>query len=142
MCVCVCGYMCACVCIWVCVHIQCVYVYVCMHVYIGICIYVYVCMMCVCVYVHTVYICICVQCVCVSVCSFKIGFIKWSTSPGLSSCGIPTATLLVLFARKASGLWDMRYLGFPFCYSWFGVLCCFNLQPFQNFPEAQSLHLL
>ena len=102
----------------------------CMHVYIGICIYVcvYVCTMCVCIYVHDMCICIwiCVLCVCVCVCSFKIGSIKWSTSPGLSSCGIPTATLMASLCQEC-----LRALGSEAPWFSFSLLLVWGFVLFQ-----------
>ena len=124
MCVCVCRYLWSCVCKWVCVYIQCVYV--CMQVYVGICIYVcvYMCTICVCIYVHNVCICIWICVLCVCVCSFKIGSIKWSTSPGLSSCGIPTATLMASICQeclRALGS-EAPWFSFPLLLAWGFVL--------------------
>ena len=103
-----------------------------MHVYIGICIYVcvYVCTMCVCIYVHDMCICIwiCVLCVCVRVCvcSFKIGSIKWSTSPGLSSCGIPTVTLMASLCQEC-----LRALGSEAPWFSFSLLLVWGFVLFQ-----------
>ena len=136
------------VCMWVCVHIQCVCV--CMHVYIGICVYVYVCVctMCVCVYVRNVCICICVPCVCVCVCSFKIGSIRWLTSPGLSSCGIPTATLLASLCQEGLRVLGSEALWFSFLFLLVWGFVLFQFAAFSELsrstepPFIITLHLV
>lgn len=138
----VCMYMYAFVYIGICIYVcMCLWVSVCMCVQVGMCIYtvcvcVYACVyrdmhICVCVYDVCMYICtqcvymyMCAVYVCVCLCSFKIGSIKWSTSPGLSSCGIPTATLMASLCQeclRALGS-EAPWFSFPLLLVWGFVL--------------------
>ena len=85
------------------------------------CVYVY--MYTICVYVYGYVYCVCV---CVCVCSFKIGSIKWSTSPGLSSCGIPTVTLMASLCQEC-----LRALGSEAPWFSFSLLLVWGFVLFQ-----------
>ena len=105
------------------------------------CVYVYMCAMCVYVYV-------CRVCVCVCVCSFKIGSIRWLTSPGLSSCGIPTATLLASLCQEGLRVLGSEALWFSFLFLLVWGFVLFQFAAFSELsrstepPFIITLHLV
>ena len=115
-----------CVQVSMCIYTVCVCVYACVYrdMHICVCVRVYDVCMYICTRYVYMYMDMCTVCVCV--CSFKIGSIKWSTSPGLSSCGIPTATLMASLCQEC-----LRALGSEAPWFSFSLLLVWGFVLFQ-----------